>query len=124
MADYADLCARDRRHTSGDGPLPSRLSWRDERDSSGQSGYATRKIEPVCGWSDGSRRSPASGVGYLDGDLNLNDNTTRRTFLAQAAASLGVAYLGSLTPELIAQAHQHAKAAPANLDGKLRFFTP
>jgi gluconate 2-dehydrogenase gamma chain len=54
----------------------------------------------------------------------LDDSTTRRTFLAQAAASLAMASLGSLTPDLIAQAHQHATAVPSNLDGKLRFFTP
>lgn len=51
--------------------------------------------------------------------------STRRTFLAQAAASLGLMYLNGLTPELIAQAHEHAKAAPRNLDGQpFRFFTP
>jgi gluconate 2-dehydrogenase gamma chain len=52
-------------------------------------------------------------------------DSTRRTFLAQAAASLGVLYLSGLTPEVVAQAHQHAKAAPRNLDGQpFRFFTP
>jgi gluconate 2-dehydrogenase gamma chain len=50
---------------------------------------------------------------------------TRRVFVTQAVASLGVAYLGSLTPELIAQAHQHAKTAPRAPDSKtFRFFTP
>jgi gluconate 2-dehydrogenase gamma chain len=49
---------------------------------------------------------------------------TRRTFLAQAAASLGLLYLSGMTPEVIAQAHAHAKTAPRNLDGQpLRFFT-
>ncbi len=49
---------------------------------------------------------------------------TRRTFLAQAAASLGLLYLTGLTPEVIAQAHQHAKTAPRNLDGQpFHFFT-
>jgi gluconate 2-dehydrogenase gamma chain len=48
---------------------------------------------------------------------------TRRTFLAQAAASLGLLYLNGLTPELIAQAHEHARTAPRNLDGQpFRFF--
>lgn len=48
---------------------------------------------------------------------------TRRTFLAQAAASLGLLYLSGLTPEVLAQAHQHAKTAPRNLDGQpFRFF--
>jgi gluconate 2-dehydrogenase gamma chain len=52
-------------------------------------------------------------------------DSTRRTFLAQAAASLGVLYLSGLTPEVVAQAHQHAKAAPRNRDGQpFRFFTP
>ena len=52
-------------------------------------------------------------------------DNTRRTFLAQAAASLGLLYLSGLTPEVVAQAHQHAKTAPRNLDGQpFRFFTP
>jgi gluconate 2-dehydrogenase gamma chain len=52
-------------------------------------------------------------------------DSTRRTFLAQAAASLGVLYLSGLTPEVVAQAHEHAKTAPRNLDGQpFRFFTP
>lgn len=51
-------------------------------------------------------------------------DNTRRTFLAQAAASLGLLYLSGLTPEVLAQAHQHAKTAPRNLDGQpFRFFT-
>lgn len=55
----------------------------------------------------------------------MDSSTTRRAFLAQGAASLGMAYLGSLTPELIAQAHQHAKSASAFVDSKtFRFFTP
>jgi gluconate 2-dehydrogenase gamma chain len=52
-------------------------------------------------------------------------DNTRRTFLGQAAASLGLLYLSGLTPEIMAQAHEHAKTAPLNLDGKpFRFFTP
>jgi gluconate 2-dehydrogenase gamma chain len=52
-------------------------------------------------------------------------DNTRRTFLGQAAASLGILYLSGLTPELMAQAHEHAKSAPLNLDGRpFRFFTP
>ena len=51
--------------------------------------------------------------------------TTRRTFISQAAASLGLLYVTGITPELLAQAHEHAKAAPLNLDGQpFRFFTP
>lgn len=50
--------------------------------------------------------------------------STRRTFLTQAVASLGLLYLSTMTPELIAQAHEHAKLAPRNLDGQpFRFFT-
>ena len=34
-------------------------------------------------------------------------------------------YLNGLTPEVLAQAHEHAKTAPRNLDGQaFRFFTP
>src|SRR5271169_5785402 len=34
-------------------------------------------------------------------------------------------YLSGLTPEVLAQAHEHAKTAPRNLDGQaFRFFTP
>ena len=52
-------------------------------------------------------------------------DTTRRTFLAQSAASLGLMYLSGLTPQLLAQAHEHAKSEPLNLDGQpFRFFTP
>ena len=52
-------------------------------------------------------------------------DNTRRTFLAQATASLGLLYWGGLTPEILAQAHEHSKSAPPNSDGKhLRFFTP
>jgi gluconate 2-dehydrogenase gamma chain len=52
-------------------------------------------------------------------------DNTRRTFLGQAAASLGLLYLSGLTPEILAQAHEHAKKAPLNLDGQpYRFFMP
>lgn len=45
--------------------------------------------------------------------------------MGQAAASLGLLYLSGLTPEILAQAHEHAKSAPRNLDGQpFRFFTP
>lgn len=51
-------------------------------------------------------------------------DNTRRTFLAQAGASLGLLYLGGLTPEILAQAHEHAKSAPRNLEGQpFKFFT-
>ena len=52
-------------------------------------------------------------------------DSTRRTFLGQATASLGLLYLSGLTPDIVAQAHEHAMAAPRNLDGQpFRFFTP
>ena len=52
-------------------------------------------------------------------------DNSRRTFLNQAAASLGLLYLSGLTPGILAQAHEHAKTAPRNLDGQpFRFFTP
>jgi len=54
----------------------------------------------------------------------VNFHLTRRAFLTQAGASLGALYLGSLTPELLAQAQAHAKAAPLNLSGTYRFFSP
>jgi len=52
-------------------------------------------------------------------------DNARRRFLALAGTSLGVLYLGGLTPEVLAQAHEHAKSAQRNLDGQpFRFFTP
>ena len=52
-------------------------------------------------------------------------STTRRSFLNQAAATLGALSISGLTPEIFAQAHEHAKAAPRNFDGQpFRFFTP
>lgn len=49
---------------------------------------------------------------------------TRRLFLTQAGATLGVLYLDALTPELLAQAHAHAKSIPPAGTGAMRFFTP
>jgi len=54
----------------------------------------------------------------------LDFDLTRRAFLAQAGASLGVMSLGSLTPELLAQAHAHAKKVAEASSGTFRFFTP
>ena len=48
---------------------------------------------------------------------------TRRSFLAQSAGALGLLFLDSLTPQLIAQANEHAKAAAAE-SKELRFLTP
>jgi hypothetical protein len=48
---------------------------------------------------------------------------TRRKFLAQGAGALGLLFLDSLTPQLIAQASQHARAAAASDQNTLRFLT-
>jgi hypothetical protein len=49
---------------------------------------------------------------------------TRRKFLAQGAGALGLLFLDSLTPQLIAQASQHARTAAAATDqNTLRFLT-
>jgi gluconate 2-dehydrogenase gamma chain len=45
-------------------------------------------------------------------------------FLGQAGASLGLLWLGSLAPELLAQAHEHAQSVQANSGKSYRFFTP
>jgi len=52
------------------------------------------------------------------------DNSTRRTFLLQAGTSLGMLWLGALTPDLLAQGHAHAKSAATGKTGAYRFFTP
>lgn len=55
----------------------------------------------------------------------MDINLTRRVFLTQAGASLGMLYVGSLTPELLGRAHVHAKAATAGPSSTgLRFFSP
>ena len=54
----------------------------------------------------------------------MNLDQTRRFFLTQAGASLGMLWLSSLTPDLLAQAHAHAKATPPSPTGALRFFAP
>ena len=48
---------------------------------------------------------------------------TRRMFLAQSAGALGLLFLDSLTPQLIAQASEHAKAAAAGSAKEFRFLT-
>jgi gluconate 2-dehydrogenase gamma chain len=55
----------------------------------------------------------------------LDTELTRRAFLWRTGASLGMLYVGALTPELLAQAHAHAKSMlPATAaTGPLRFFT-
>jgi hypothetical protein len=50
-------------------------------------------------------------------------DSTRRIFLAQGASAFALMFLRSLTPELIAQAHEHAKAAAAGNQETFRFFT-
>jgi hypothetical protein len=50
-------------------------------------------------------------------------DTTRRTFLSQGAGALGVLFLSSLTPDLIAQAHKYAKANSNAAPQALKFLT-
>ena len=54
----------------------------------------------------------------------METDHTRRLFLGQAGASLGLAWLSSLTPELLAQAATHAQSAHASGTKSFRFFTP
>ena len=54
----------------------------------------------------------------------MDTNQTRRLFLGQAGASLGLLWLGSLTPDLLAQAHAHAQEAGKTGAKTYRFFTP
>jgi gluconate 2-dehydrogenase gamma chain len=49
---------------------------------------------------------------------------TRRKFLAQSAGALGLLFLDSLTPQLIAQANEHARAAAAESSRAFKFLTP
>ena len=56
--------------------------------------------------------------------LFLDTDQTRRMFLGQAGASLGLLWLGSLTPDLLAQAHEHAQSAGQSGTKSYRFFTP
>jgi hypothetical protein len=51
--------------------------------------------------------------------------TSRRNFLSQSAGALGLLFLHSLTPELLAQAHQHARTLATGTAGKtFTFLTP
>jgi len=43
----------------------------------------------------------------------LDTDQTRRLFLGQAGASLGLLCLSSLTPDLLAKAHAYAQSAHA-----------
>jgi len=52
----------------------------------------------------------------------LDTDRTRRLFLGQAGASVGLLFLSSLTPDLLAKAHAHAQSAHAG-GTKYRFFT-
>lgn len=54
----------------------------------------------------------------------MDTDQTRRIFLGQAGASLSLLWLGSLTPDLLAQAHAHAQSARASGAQSYRFFTP
>ena len=53
----------------------------------------------------------------------MDTDQTRRLFLGHAGASLGLLWLSSLTPDLLAQAHAHAQSAQANGAKPYRFFT-
>jgi gluconate 2-dehydrogenase gamma chain len=54
----------------------------------------------------------------------LDIDQTRRLFLSQAGASFGLLCLSALTPDLLAQAHDHAQAAGKSGTKTYRFFTP
>ncbi len=54
----------------------------------------------------------------------MDTDQTRRIFLGQAGASLGLLWLNCLTPELLAQAHAHAQSAGQSGAKSYRFFTP
>jgi gluconate 2-dehydrogenase gamma chain len=56
--------------------------------------------------------------------MSLDTDQTRRLFLGQAGASLGLLWLGSMTPDLLAQAHAHAQQAGKSTAKTYRFFTP
>lgn len=49
---------------------------------------------------------------------------SRRKFLAQSAGTLGLLFLDSLTPQLIAQANEHARAANSAATTDFKFLTP
>ena len=50
--------------------------------------------------------------------------STRRKFLVQSAGALGLLFLDSLTPQLIAQATQHAREASSAGTQAFKFLTP
>ena len=54
----------------------------------------------------------------------MDTDQSRRLFLGQAGASLGLLWLSSLSPDLLGQAHAHAQAAAQNGARSYRFFTP
>ncbi|MGO9519269.1 MAG: gluconate 2-dehydrogenase subunit 3 family protein [Candidatus Korobacteraceae bacterium] len=54
----------------------------------------------------------------------MDTDQTRRVFLGQAGASLGLLWLSALTPDLLAQAHAHAQEAGKSGTKAYRFFTP
>ena len=53
----------------------------------------------------------------------MDNEISRRVFLTKTSTSLGLLYLGALTPELLAQAHAHAKSMAPAATGAMRFFT-
>jgi gluconate 2-dehydrogenase gamma chain len=69
------------------------------------------------------RRSSCTKFEIAAGRIALDNS--RRTFLTTTAAAVGMMYVSGLTPQILAQAHEHAKSAPRNLDGQpFKFFTP
>ena len=73
--------------------------------------------DDTCGASCASMSPAANSFG---GDLEQS----RRKFLAQSAGTLGLLFLDSLTPQLIAQATQHTRQASAAASQGFKFFTP
>ena len=54
----------------------------------------------------------------------MDIDQTRRLFLGQAGASLGLLCMSSLTPDLLVKAHAYAQSAHAGSVKTYRFFTP
>ena len=54
----------------------------------------------------------------------MDTDQTRRLFLGQAGASLGLYCLSSMTPDLLAKAHAYGQSPHAGKAQTYRFFTP
>jgi gluconate 2-dehydrogenase gamma chain len=64
------------------------------------------------------------GLSFCEVAMDNGHVATRRTFLGHVGATLGILCLGSLTPEMLAQAHHHAVTAAAESTQTFRFFNP